>query len=199
MDPNSKNYHITLRDSPEPDSMNTHPSTEPPDFDDCFICTEPVHHQQVLLVGKHYLHLPCLIEILKNNKEPKHPLTNVKLSEKEITLIETAAFEAKLFCPTGIYRTLFHCAYEKIDSLEQLARMQNEEEMGDFLRERKGLLSNAIFQHAAKHHNSIEDFLFIETIVEQDLKRLEMHCLRHLYAQEMEVNEIWFHIVSAFL
>ena len=74
-----------------------------------------------LWIPHQWMHIPCLIEILQRNRDPKNPYTNVPFTTEEIKEIETQAQQIGLFCPNALFRALLTRIDTRMTELEQLA------------------------------------------------------------------------------
>jgi len=154
---------------------------------------------QWINIQKQNLHIPCLVEIIKRNKIPKNPLTNLPLCEEDLQKIEEQAQELKIFCLRSIYRKYWLQCDATLTELQQLTSILNVPGLTDIIERKKQEVERLIHQ-TAKHFQYCtffqDVFLDFKTLLDDRLKKFEEKCFfkisSHLEVTDMRQLEYIF-------
>ena len=130
---------------------------------ECFICTEidlnrsnwiEFHNKkkdnEILI---QFLHLPCLVEIIKNSPIPKNPISQKEFTLIELNNIRKQAQLINLFCPDSLYLDLLFRFEKKVQELIEFGNLLGVSEDIINTNQEKRKLKDTIFQFAKLNQN----------------------------------------------
>lgn len=156
----------------------------------CVICCEEDSDRNAWIQlenEKQPLHLPCIVEIVKRSREPKHPFTNLPLTANNLIWIEEQARIHRIFCPTTRFRQLIWRSDERLQKLEELSTWMDTHDITRNLQKLRKDLQDYIFYIAEfcdKPRLNWKDLcakidLHITSIEQETWPRLRLNSLLH--------------------